>query len=286
MCINSLINKLIFSEWNVDYFQVAGVADIIMSSIYILYSLFVLTIITIPLILITILNTKISRKISIIFAFYCRNFRFRDYIFSLFNFIYALFSYIAVIIYVIVIYWASGAMRYGKLDRVDHFSSSEVSWGLAQIIVGAAFISAIAIFHSRDPLNYPRIGLPLSPILSFIFGIFANIIIWLSTFLNPNQARWIGYLGNEYIEYNGVTVPNCSQLRTLWIGQRNTILECVRDKVYLKQTIYILNQQTNGLIGPIESKVSPPPPYSSRSSFPPPPIDRVPPNLRHLYYHD
>lgn len=286
MCVNSLINKLIFSEWNVDYFQIADVGDIVMSSIYSIYAVFVLIIYIIPLSFFTYLSVSHSRRIGVIFSFNFRRSIFRKYIFLFFNVIYALSINAFVVFYVFTAYWTLNAAEFGDVLRVKDLGDSGISWKTAQIIVTIAFISAITIFHSRDPINYPRIVRPLAPITSFLFGIFAVIIIWLSCFLNPSQARWIGYVSNGYTEYKGLTVPDCSHLRTLWIGQRNTILECVRDKVYLKQTIYILNQQTNGLIGPIESKVAPPPPYSSRSTLPPPPIDRVPPNLRHLYYQD
>lgn len=254
------INLYIFEMWNVSYFQVADLSDIALSAIYAAY---IILILLTSLAIIYLFGKILSRdirflKISILKI--VKQYKYRKYLRIIMNYIYYLLSTFFMILSMI---WL---MQYEEVQKYPTIFSLEVD----KLIFASIFLFILipylfSLFHKASYKYFNALAVMLMITYSLSWFIFTA---------SPENFRWYGYFGRKHVSFSMKDSPKCDKLFLLWLGQRNSVIECWRNGRESEQLVFVLNHESGGLIGPIRADPAAQPPYGEYGASPPP-FDRM-----------
>lgn len=262
--LSLFLNLLVFEDWNVNYFQVASLQDLLVSGVYIGFILAILILPT-PLIIISVLRFHVIFRVCR--ARILRRIRGRrggvlDFILT---YIYSASFLILIAIFLLYISILLTDFDFSIFQKFDSRN------GRIAIFIYFAFLVPMSVF-----LIWPVKRWPVVPVFVIVFVYF---IVWYFSFADTNKFRWYGFVSEGHIEISGFPITGCSKTFVLWIGERNTIVECWRIGRESEQQLFIVGNGSNLRIGPIQTDPPAQPPYYREGPLPPP-EDRMTPEMK------
>jgi hypothetical protein len=261
-------NLYVFRDWNINYFQLASVADIFMSSAYVIFAIIMLAV---PSFLIWTFagdfgvsfrksRVKLLKRVGGLKS------RRRARFFG--NWVVATVM-AGAYIYLVMIMVSSQDAPSGfiSLPSLGELSWDKIFWFLFL----AMLIGVLSVLIGK---GVPSFGLALV----ILYGLF-----WSLNFVNPYTYRWYGFFGEQHIRAQGKTPKGCDAMYLRWMGESKTVLECWRNQKATEQILYVFDNQSGALYGPIKGDPAYLEPIAPRGPLPPP-SDRLSPEQAKRIY--